>query len=175
MLWRRWFPNLRRILTTFSHLPNNHQMGPRHQLEAGLLGWTHQGGRWSLSLRSRTYICILRYVIPLWSMDFCKLTSGLDQKLSRYLGNKHLDNMANCPAKAAYGFMDLDKRTAKWDSRVIYWAENFVLLQVLQHPFENEGRPLPFNWGYWLNPGEWNVLSIPYFHAMFLNLRLRDL
>ena len=62
--------------------------------------------------------------------------------------------MANCPAKAAYGFMDLDTRTAKWDSRVIYWAKNFVLLQVLQHPFENEGRPLPFNWGYWLNPGE---------------------
>ena len=28
-------------------------------------------------------------------------------------GNKHLDNMANCPAKAAYGFMDLDTRTAK--------------------------------------------------------------
>lgn len=33
-------------------------MGPRHQLEAGLLGWTHQGGRWSLSLRSRTYMYI---------------------------------------------------------------------------------------------------------------------
>ena len=32
--------------------------------------------------------------------------------------------------------------------------KTFVLLQVLQHPFENEGRPLPFNWGYWLNPGE---------------------
>ena len=30
-------------------------------------------------------------------------------------GNKHLDNMANCPAKAAYGFMDLDTRTAKWE------------------------------------------------------------
>ena len=45
-------------LTTFSHLPKNHQMGPRHQLEAGLLGWTHQGGRWSLSLRSRTYMYI---------------------------------------------------------------------------------------------------------------------
>ena len=87
-------------------------------------------------------------------MEFCKLTSGLDQKLSRYLGNKHLDNMANCPAKAAYGFMDLDTRTAKWDSRVIYWAKNFVFLQVLQHPFENEGRPIPFNRGYWLNPGE---------------------
>ena len=121
------------------------------------------------------HICILRYVIPLWSMEFCKLTSGLDQKLSRYLGNKHLDNMANCPAKAAYGFMDLDTRTAKWDSRIICWAKKFGLLQVLQHPFENEGRPLPFNWGYWLNPGEWNVLSIPYFHAMFLNLRLRGL
>ena len=66
--------------------------------------------------------------------------------------------MANCPAKAAYGFMDLDTRTAKWDSRVIYWAKNFVLLQVLQHPFENEGRPLPFNWGYWLNPGEESVV-----------------
>ena len=30
-----------------------------------------------------------------------------------FAGNKHLDNMANCPAKAAYGFMDLDTRTAK--------------------------------------------------------------
>ena len=37
-----------------------------------------------------------------------------------FTGNKHLDNMANCPAKAAYGFMDLDTRTAKWDSFVFY-------------------------------------------------------
>merc|ERR1712130_587383 len=34
--------------------------------------------------------------------------------LTKGAGNKHLDNMANCPAKAAYGFMDLDTRTAKY-------------------------------------------------------------
>ena len=41
-------------------------------------------------------------------------------RLIFFTGNKHLDNMANCPAKAAYGFMDLDTRTAKWDSFVFY-------------------------------------------------------
>ena len=49
-------------------------------------------------------------------------------RLIFFTGNKHLDNMANCPAKAAYGFMDLDTRTAKWDSFVFYWLVIICLM-----------------------------------------------
>jgi len=48
-----------------------------------------------------------------WELDICWKPVFL-AGLTKGAGNKHLDNMANCPAKAAYGFMDLDTRTAKY-------------------------------------------------------------
>ena len=48
--------------------------------------------------------------------------------------------MANCPAKAAYGFMDLDTRTAKWDSFVFYWLVIICLIFLMNTSWISDGK-----------------------------------